>query len=77
MGENVHGTFISEKPSKIRWKPEELFETQTFLTGSWDNEINNIKLWTYKVSQEDPDIYPFVLKTLPFTGDVTEIKVMK
>ncbi|XP_044740603.1 nucleoporin Nup43 [Chrysoperla carnea] len=74
MGENVHGTFISEKPSKIRWKPEELFETQTFLTGSWDNEINNIKLWTYKVSQEDPDIYPFVLKTLPFKGDVTEIK---
>ncbi|XP_069668662.1 nucleoporin Nup43 isoform X2 [Periplaneta americana] len=42
MEEKVLGTFVGEKISKVRWKPEDLIESNTFLTGSWDNEfINN------------------------------------
>lgn len=75
MGDNIHGTFISEKTNKIRWKPEDLYESQSFLTGSWDNEVNNIKLWTLNTTEENQDIYPFVIETFPVSGDVTEIQV--
>lgn len=39
MSDNIHGTFISEKVSKIRWKPEDFSEAKSFLTGSWDNPV--------------------------------------
>ena len=35
----VHGTFVSEKISKVRWKPEDLIDSESFITGSWDNEV--------------------------------------
>lgn len=40
MEDKVHGTFISEKVSKVRWKPENGFESHHFITGSWDNEVS-------------------------------------
>lgn len=42
MEDKVHGAFVSEKVSKVRWKPEDLVESDIFLTGSWDNEVSNI-----------------------------------
>ena len=40
MVDRVKGTFVSEKVSKVRWKPEDGLESHHFLTGSWDNEVN-------------------------------------
>lgn len=39
MSENVQGTFISQKISKIRWKREDFAEMKNFLTGSWDDPV--------------------------------------
>jgi len=39
MGENVQGTFVSEKISKIRWQFGNFVEAKNFLTGSWDNPV--------------------------------------
>lgn len=39
MGENVQGTFVSEKISKIRWQHGDFTEARNFLTGSWDNSV--------------------------------------
>lgn len=75
MAQNVHGTFISEKPNKIRWRPGLFNNTNSFITGSWDGDQNNIKLWSFEEKVDDPDIYPFVIKNYPFQGDVTEAKV--
>lgn len=40
MVDNIHGTFISQKVNKVRWKPEVNLDSETFLTGSWDNEVS-------------------------------------
>lgn len=40
----MHGTFVGEKINKVRWKPEDLVESDIFLTGSWDNGVRNIHL---------------------------------
>lgn len=39
MSDAVHGTFVSQKISKIRWKPEQLNESQHFVTGSFDEAV--------------------------------------
>jgi nuclear pore complex protein Nup43 len=44
MEDKVHGTFVGEKINKVRWKPEDLVESDIFLTGSWDNGVRNIHL---------------------------------
>lgn len=41
MTENIQGTFTSEKISKIRWQRNDFDEAKSFLTGSWDNPVNN------------------------------------
>lgn len=74
MSQNVHGTFVSEKISKIRWRPDQFENSQSFVTGSWDNDENTIKLWKLVTTDED-DIYPYELNSYRTNGDVTEIKV--
>lgn len=74
MAQNVHGTFVSEKISKIRWRPDQFENSHSFATGSWDNYENTIKLWNC-ITNEDDDVYPYELKTYTTKGDVTEIKV--
>lgn len=76
MTQNVHTTFTSEKVNKIRWCPDPLNPTNSFVTGSWDNDQNSIKLWSFEEKPDDPDIYPFVIKSHPFPGDVTETRVI-
>lgn len=72
---NVHGTMISEKTNKIRWRPDPFNNSHSFLTGSWDNIENTIKLWDFQEKEDDPDIFPFAIKSFPFEGCVTEMKV--
>ncbi|KAF5301006.1 hypothetical protein FQR65_LT08989 [Abscondita terminalis] len=74
MVQNVHGTFISEKINKVRWRPDPFNQSHSFLTGSWDNDQNNIKLWNFEQGEDDTDIYPFIVQNYPFEGDVTEAK---
>lgn len=75
MSHNIHGTFVSEKISRIRWRPDVMNESHFFVTGSWDNTQNNIKLWDFQENEDDGDIYPFTVTELPHKGDVTELKV--
>ncbi|XP_046427457.1 nucleoporin Nup43 [Neodiprion virginianus] len=74
MSENIHGTFISEKVSKIRWKPEDFVEAKSFLTGSWDNPVNHITYWTFDTNEEDDESYPVIISSHAFLGDVTELR---
>lgn len=70
----MHGAFVGEKVSKVRWKPEDLIESDIFLTGSWDNETNQLVLWLYPLNEDDADISPSTIATHPHDGDVTELK---
>ncbi|KAB0796430.1 hypothetical protein PPYR_10491 [Photinus pyralis] len=74
MVQNVHGTYISEKINKIRWRPDAFSYSYAFVTGSWDNDSqNSIKLWRFEEG-DDMDIFPFTIQSFPFQGDITEIK---
>lgn len=73
MTETIQGTFTSEKISKIRWQRDDFDEAKSFLTGSWDNPINNIAYWRFETSEED-ETYPVSIFSCPFLGDVTEIQ---
>ncbi|GJQ68893.1 hypothetical protein Trydic_g6087 [Trypoxylus dichotomus] len=76
MTHNIHGTFISEKINKIRWKPNPFDDSNSFITGSWDNDKNNIKLWNFQAGSDDADIYPYTICSYPFEGDVTECQFL-
>ncbi|XP_020283292.1 nucleoporin Nup43 [Pseudomyrmex gracilis] len=73
MAENVQGTFVSEKISKIRWQYDDFAEAKNFLTGSWDNPVNKITYWTFKTNY-DEELSPDILSSHSFLGDVTELK---
>ncbi|KAK0094826.1 hypothetical protein PV326_009889 [Microctonus aethiopoides] len=73
MGENIQGTFTSEKISKIRWKREDFSEAKSFITGSWDNPVNHITHWTFQTNDDD-ETYPVNISSHLFQGDVTEIQ---
>ncbi|XP_023945153.2 nucleoporin Nup43 [Bicyclus anynana] len=72
---NVQGTFVSQKINKIRWIPEEYVETKNFFTGSWDDDVNSIKVWSFESLNEDQDVeIPRQLSEYKVEGDVTQIK---
>ncbi|XP_034838355.1 nucleoporin Nup43 [Maniola hyperantus] len=72
---DVQGTFVSQKINKIRWIPEDYVDTKNFFTGSWDDEINSIKVWCFETLNEDENVeYPRQLSEYIVEGDVTEIK---
>ncbi|XP_072947860.1 nucleoporin Nup43 [Epargyreus clarus] len=72
---DVQGTFVSQKINKIRWIPEEYVETKHFFTGSWDDDDNSVKVWTFESPHEDEDVeYPRQLSEYKVDGDVTEIQ---
>ncbi|CAH1175603.1 unnamed protein product [Phaedon cochleariae] len=76
MSHSLHGTFVSEKINKIRWRPDEFNNSHFFITGSVDNDQNNVKLWDFYENEEEDDIYPFLVSTFPYCGDVTEAKFL-
>lgn len=73
MAETVHGTFVSEKIAKIRWKHEDYTEAQTFLTGSWDNPVNSITYWSFR-SNEGEEPSPNAIVSQSVLGDITELR---
>lgn len=75
MSPGIQGTFVSEKVNRVRWVPEEHSESTSFLTGSWDNDVNSIKLWSFEANfEEEGADYPKVVNTFEIDGDVTELK---
>ncbi|KAJ8919107.1 hypothetical protein NQ315_012092 [Exocentrus adspersus] len=72
---SVHGTFVSEKINKVRWRPDNFSHSHFFLTGSVDNDENHIKLWDFHENQEEDDVYPSLISSYAYDGDVTEAKV--
>lgn len=75
MSTNVH--FVSEKINKIRWRPDPFGNSHYFISGSWDNIDNSIKLWDFQEKEDDSDLFPFLIKSLPISGDITEIQVRR
>lgn len=70
----VNSTFISEKVSRIRWIPEQYDESSSFLTGSWDLDVNNLKVWKLLRNDYADDENEFVPKCTAevcFTGDIS------
>lgn len=76
MSHNLHGTFVSEKINKVRWRPEVFNDPHFFVTGSVDNEENTIRLWDFYENIEEDDIYPFTVDTSHYCGDVTELQFL-
>ncbi|EFA03069.1 nucleoporin Nup43 [Tribolium castaneum] len=76
MAHNIHGTFVSEKVNKIRWRPDFMNASHYFVTGSWDNDQNSIKLWDFQENEEDAEVYPFLVAEFPHNGDITEVKFL-
>lgn len=74
---DVQGTFVSQKINKIRWIPEDYVETKHFFTGSWDDDKNSVKVWSFEFINEDEDVeYPKQLSEYKVNGDVTDIKFL-
>ncbi|XP_068626752.1 nucleoporin Nup43 [Battus philenor] len=72
---NVEGTYVSQKINKVRWIPEDYGECKYFFTGSWDDEQNSIKVWTFDYINEEREVqYPRELSQFNVDGNVTEIK---
>lgn len=74
----VNSTFISEKVSRIRWIPEQYDESNSFITGSWDLDVNNLKVWKlFRNDYADDDENEFVPKCTAevcFTGDISGLE---
>lgn len=71
--ESIH--YVDEKINKIRWRPDVFGHSHFFVTGSWDNIDNTIRLWDFQEKEDDMDIFPYLINSLPIAGDVTEIQV--
>ena len=78
------GKFVNQKVSKIRWQPAASqsgrIAGSLFLTGSWDDEHNAIKLWSWNKEEENEsnDILEPDLKAIHKhnRGDVNGIEFM-
>lgn len=75
MSGDVQGIFVSQKISKIRWIHEDYAESKCFITGSWDDDHNAIKVWScFGDPRQETPSHPRVLSQSSVNGDVTEIK---
>lgn len=68
----IYGSYVSEKVSKIRWKPDAFNESTTFTTGSYSNTNNYIKVWGFR-DAGDTTAIPYKISETAFAGDVTEM----
>ncbi|XP_011555757.3 nucleoporin Nup43 [Plutella xylostella] len=73
----VQGTFVSQKISRVRWIPEEYVETKCFFTGSWDDDVNSVKVWSLESREDEEATYPRQLSEYKVSGDVTELKFVE
>ena len=90
FGKQPQGKFVYKKQSKIRWRYLEDHSTSCdpiFVCGSWDDEVNEVTLWSWNkveetttdpepvpVSAEDPDVFePNLLSSYDHgNGDVND-----
>lgn len=75
-GQGGSGKFIAKKVRKIRWKPKsDTSQTTTniFVTGSWDDESNEVSVWKCPSGADTSEAEPSQLTSLPHTGDVTDM----
>lgn len=78
--DQINCSFVSEKPSKIRFIHEKYKQSDTFVTGSWGSDINAVTLW--KLVKEDLsneeselDYTPKSISKIPIDGDVTGLEL--
>ncbi len=94
FGKQPQGKFVYKKQSKIRWRYLEDHSTSCdpiFVCGSWDDEVNEVTLWSWNkveetttdpetvpVSAEDPDVFePNLLSSYDHgNGDVNEVQFL-
>ncbi|ALC46099.1 Nup43 [Drosophila busckii] len=73
MAANVSSHFISEKISKVRWLPEELQQSERFITGSWDMNTNYVRLWRLQANTYEQNVEqtPQCSDKVAFENDIT------
>ena len=82
------GRFIYQKVNKIRWRPalsqSGRIAGSLFLTGSWDDDDNAIKLWSWSGNEGDGSnknatnelSEPELIAAHKHNGDINEIQFM-
>lgn len=74
----VNSTFISEKLSRIRWIPEQYDESSSFITTSWDLDVNNVKVWKLirndYANDDENEFVPRCTAEICFTGDISGLE---
>uniref|UniRef100_A0A674P233 Nucleoporin 43 n=1 Tax=Takifugu rubripes TaxID=31033 RepID=A0A674P233_TAKRU len=82
--ESINAKYVSQKISKIRWRPVShaaLQQPDIFVTGSWDNEDNKISFWStgnHETSANDDGFEgdPQLLCEQRHKGDVLELQFL-
>ncbi|TWW68599.1 Nucleoporin Nup43 [Takifugu flavidus] len=83
--ESINAKYVSQKISKIRWRPVShaaLQQPDIFVTGSWDNEVDNkISFWSignHETSANDDGFEgdPQLLCEQRHKGDVLELQFL-
>eukprot|EP00058_Branchiostoma_floridae_P013639 XP_002599127.1 hypothetical protein BRAFLDRAFT_281490 [Branchiostoma floridae] len=90
MAETI-AEFVSEKVNKIRWRPQgpqALQQSDVFVSGSWDNEENRVRLWHLPDTPVKTEgvaakgqlparaVEPRLLCEVPHQGDVKDLKFL-
>ncbi|XP_017144334.2 nucleoporin Nup43 [Drosophila miranda] len=73
----VSSHFVSEKISAVRWLPEQLQQSDRFVTGSWDIEQNFVRLYRLQSNQYADTNVEFVPRCndkVAMEGDVTAME---
>ncbi|KAH8349051.1 hypothetical protein KR084_000241, partial [Drosophila pseudotakahashii] len=75
---NVSTHYISEKVARVRWLPEQLQQSERFVTGSWDMDRNFVRLWRLQSNQyatatesDNVDQMPRCMDKVAMEDDVT------
>ncbi|KAL5243582.1 hypothetical protein ACI65C_010992 [Semiaphis heraclei] len=75
----IFAEFIGRKVNRVRWKPDDLMASTMFVTGSWDNDDDNvIELWGLTSEDENSvkDFPPKLLDCVQQNGNVTQIRFL-
>ncbi|XP_060859347.1 nucleoporin Nup43-like [Metopolophium dirhodum] len=76
---DIFAEFIGRKVNRVRWRPDDLMASTMFVTGSWDNEYDNvIELWGLTSTDENSaqDFPPKLLDCVKQNGNVTQIRFL-
>jgi len=78
---NVSTHYISEKVARVRWLPEQLQQSERFVTGSWDMDRNFVRLWRLQSNQyatatesDNVDNVPRCMDKVAMEDDVTAME---